>query len=318
MDINYFRPITLDSITPEHFPAVALFVQTGKNFVLYKPSDRPFTEQDSQRLARNNVEVLYVRAGDMEPIADYLENSLADVLKRSDLGSVAKGKILYQTAINYVVEMFETPTKIENVERCRNLIRNIMDFVAGDEHALNSLQTLIGHNYYIFVHSVQVTALTLLLHTKMYALDRDEILDVGVGTLLHDIGMTAIANDILNKPDALTDLEFDMIKEHPRKGHELLKPGGKFSEISLTIVRHHHEKFDGSGYPDMLTGNAIPRSAQIAAICDTYSAVTTDRVYRNGIPARQALEIMRQEAATAFNPELYRRFEEIVFGRELI
>jgi HD-GYP domain-containing protein (c-di-GMP phosphodiesterase class II) len=318
MNINYFRPITLDSITPGHFPHVALFMLSGKNFVLYKPHDRPFTEQDRERLARNNVEMLYIRAGDMEPIADYLESSLADVLKRRDLGSAAKGKILYQTAINYVVEVFETPTKAENIERCRNLIRNIMDFVAGDKHALGSLQTLIGHNYYIFVHSVQVTAMTLLLHAELYSLDRDEILDVGIGALLHDIGMIALSNDILNKPEALTDIEYHKVKQHPQKGYDILKPVGKFNDISLNIVRHHHEKFDGSGYPGMLKGNAIPRSAQIAAICDTYSAVTTDRVYRNGMPADKALEIMRREAATAFNPDLYARFEEIVFGRELV
>lgn len=318
MNINYFRPITLDSIVPQHFPNVALFMQSGANFVLYKPHDRPFTEQDRQRLSRNNVELLYIRAGDMDPIADYLEGSLKEMLRRRDLGSARKGKILYQTAINYVVEVFEDPSKVENIQRCRNLIRNIMEFVAGEKHALDSLQALIGHNYYIFVHSVQVTALTLLMHSELYSLDRDEMLDVGVGTLLHDIGMIALSNDILNKPDALTEIEYHKVKQHPQKGYEILGHAGKFSDVSLNIVRHHHEKFDGSGYPAMLKENSIPRSAQIAAICDTYCAVTTDRVYRNAIPADKALEIMRQEAATAFNADLYARFEEIVLSRELV
>lgn len=316
MNINYFRPIALDSIIPEHFPEVALFMQAGSNFVLYKPHDRPFTEQDRLRLSRNNVEMLFIRAGDTEPIADYLETSLADMLKRQDLHSAAKGRILYQTAVNYVVEIFETPAKMVNLQRCRNLIRNIIQFVAGEKHALDSLQALIGHNYYIFVHSVQVTALTLLLHTELYSLDRDEMLDVGVGTLLHDIGMIALSNDILNKPDALTDIEYHKVKQHPQKGYELLTEVGKFSDISLNIVRHHHEKFDGSGYPSMLKGNAIPRSAQVAGICDTYCAVTTDRVYRNGMPREKALEIMRQEAALAFNPDIYARFEELVGSHE--
>lgn len=316
MNINYFRPITLDSISPEHFPEVALFMQSGKNFVLYKPHDRPFTELDRQRLHRNNVEMLYVRSGDMEPIADYLENTLHEVLKRQDLGSAAKGRILYQTAVNYVVEVFETPTKVQDVDRCRNLVRNIMEYVAGNQHALDSLRTLIGHNYYIFVHSVQVTAMVLMLHAELYTLDRDELLDVGVGTLLHDIGMTFLSNDILNKPDALSDIEYHVVKQHPQKGYELLLQGGKFNDVSLNIVRHHHEKFDGTGYPTMLKGNLIPRSAQITAICDTFCAVTSDRVYRDALPTDKTLDIMRREAATAFNPELYEKFEEIIFGRE--
>ena len=316
MNINYFRPITLESITPEHFPSVALFMQSGTNFVLYKPHDRPFTEQDRQRLFRNNVEVLYVRAGDMEPIADYLESTLHDVLKRPDLGNAVKGKILYQTAVNYVVEVFETPLKVRDVERCRTLVRNIMEYVAGNQHALDSLKMLIRHNYYIFVHSVQVTAMALMLHTELYNLDPDELLDVGVGTLLHDIGMTFLTNEILNKPTALDDIEYEKVKLHPQMGYELLREGCGFSDITLTIVRHHHEKFDGTGYPVGLKGNQIPRSAQIAAICDTFCAITSDRVYRTALPTDETLEIMRREAATAFNPELYDRFEGIIFGPE--
>ena len=162
-----------------------------------------------------------------------------------------------------------------------------------------------------------MTALTLLLHSDLYSLERDEMLDVGVGALLHDIGMIALSNDILNKPDALTDIEYHKVKQHPQNGYEILKEIGKFSDISLTIVRYHHERFDGNGYPSMMKGNAIPRSAQIAGICDTYCAVTTDRVYRNGMPAEKALEIMRQDSSIMFNPEIYAQFEEILCSREL-
>ena len=257
---HYYRPISIDCINPDHFPPVALFMRRNGNFVLYKPEDRPFTDSDRDRLQRSSVDFLYVRTGDMETVSAYLEETLTQTLDRKDLGSFAKGRILYQTSVNYVSEVFETPEKVFNLARCRQLIRHIIQFVVSDRKALFSLQSVISHNYYIFVHSVQVAALSLLAHAELFLISRDELLDVGVGALLHDLGMIFISNDILNKPDALSEIDYYKVKQHAEKGYEYLRQSGDFSEVSLTIVRHHHEKFDGSGYPARLKGNGPSRT----------------------------------------------------------
>lgn len=315
MKDRYFRPITVESIDPAYFPEVALFVKNNGNYILYKNHDRKFTELDRARLQRTNSDFLYVRAGDMDLITEYLEDNLHSLLARNDISSNNKGIILYQTAANYVTEVLDSPEKLANLARCRSLIRHLMKYVANSEDTLKAFQAIIANNYYIFVHSVQVAALTMLAHDKLFDLSTDEMIDVGVGALLHDFGMIFISSDILEKPDALSDIEYHKVKQHTQKGYDFLKGIGVFSDVSLTIVRYHHERYDGNGYPTGLTGDSIPRSAQLAALCNTYCAMTTERPYRKALSHADAIKVMRDKSAGAFNVELFERFEEIMSGR---
>mgnify|MGYP001008465769 FL=1 len=246
---NYCRPISIACITPMAFPEVPLYMKSGTNFVLYKPHDRPFTEDDRSRLMRNQVEFLYVRTGDMELISDFIESGLGNILANEEISGFTKGQVLYQTTINYAMDVFETPEKAVNFNRCKNLLRHLMTHIGNDPKSISALQSLIGHNYYIFTHSVQVTALTLIMHADVYGLTKEEMEDVGVGALLHDIGMIFISNKILDKPDPLNDVEYYKVKQHAQKGYECLRDLGGFSEITLSAVRHHHERYDGDGYP---------------------------------------------------------------------
>lgn len=313
MKDRFWRPISIDSIVPESFPNVALFLKTSGNYVLYKDQERRFSEDDRRRLTRNQTEFLYIRSGDLVDVNDYLENNLTDMLGRKDLTGKQKGKILYQTSVNYVIDVFEAPEMASNLMRCRKLIQHMMKYVATESHALEALQSVVTHNFYIFAHSVQVTALNLLAHDKLFNVTPDEMVDIGIGSLLHDFGMIFISSDILDKPDALSDVEYYKVKQHTQKGYEFLKHTGMFGEVVLTIVRHHHERYDGNGYPTGIKGDNISRSAQLSAICDTYSALTIDRSYRKATTHADALKIMREEArGGAFNNELFKRFEVII------
>src|SRR6185369_4255842 len=157
---RYWRAISIDSISTEYFPSVALYLRTGGNYVLYKDSDSKFTLTDYRRLERSLTEFLYVRSGDMEILNESMEISLAEVLARDDLSSTAKGRILYQTSVNFVIDLFESPETTANLLRCRNMVQHILQHVAADPHALESLKTIIDHNFYIFAHAVQVAALS--------------------------------------------------------------------------------------------------------------------------------------------------------------
>jgi len=317
MNERFWRPISVDCIDPALFPNVSLYLKGSDNYVLYKNEERPFTEDDRRRLERNFTEFLYVRTGDLEAINDYLENNLTEILARGDLDSKAKGRILYQTSANYVIDVFETPEIASDMARSRKLIQHLMNYMMTDANALESLQSIVGHNFYIYTHSVQVTALNLLLHEKLFDVAPDELLDVGIGSILHDFGMIFISAEVLDKPDALSDVEYYKVKQHTQKGYEFLKGNGLQSEVALTIVRHHHERFDGNGYPAGIKGDNIPRSAQLSALCDVYSALITDRAYRKGLTHADALKMMREEAkGGAFNIELFNRFETIVTARK--
>jgi HD-GYP domain-containing protein (c-di-GMP phosphodiesterase class II) len=311
----YWRAISIDSIDPDYFPSVPLFVKTAGNYVLYKDAERKFSSADRSRMDRTGTEFMYVRSGDMSEISAYLENSLKEMLTRDDLNSDRKGRILYQTSINYLVDAFEAPEEASNLERCRQLVQHMMSYLSNEPHALKSVGSVVEHNLYIFSHSVQVAALNLLAHEKLFQVHPDELVDVGIGSMLHDYGMIFVTNDILNKPDALSDVEYYKIKQHTQKGYEYLKDSGKFGDMSLTIVRHHHERYDGNGYPTGMKGDQIPRSAQLSAMCDMYSALTLDRAYRKAVSHQEAIKAMRAEAGT-FNAPLLENFIELVTAQK--
>lgn len=309
---RYWRAISIDSISPDHFPPVGLFLKSGGNYVLYKGPDRPFTQDDRHRMERSFTEFMYVRSGDMEIINQFMEESLADMLARNDLSSAAKGKILYQTSVNCVIDMFEDPELSVNLKRCRSLVQNILQHIANAPHALESLQTIIGHNFAIFAHAVQVAALSLLVHERLFELEPDEILDVGLGSLLHDYGMTFIADDVLEKDNAIADVEYYKVKQHTQQGYEFFRSCGAYSEVVLNIVRYHHERYDGNGYPTGIGGDEIPRSAQVSALCDRYSYLVMDSGSGTGSHI-DALAVMRKEAAQGtFSQLLFEDFATII------
>lgn len=313
-----YRPINTACIDPATFPSVALYVQSGFNYVLYKPADRQVTANDLERLAKNQVEFLYIVASDMQEVSDFLETTLSHFMEQDNLDPRVKGQVLHQVAMNYVMDIFGTPDKISDLERCRNLIRQLMRYIVETPNALNALHAVMDHNYYIFIHSVHVASLSMLVHSKIFNLPLYELEDVGVGGILHDVGMIFIPNSILEKSDMLSNFEYNLIKRHAQRGYECLKELGGLSEIALAAVRFHHERYNGEGYPFRLEGDEIPRTAQVMAICDVYSALTSNRPYRNAVDPKDAFELMGSVGLQVFNPALLKHFREIIMDGEAV
>jgi HD-GYP domain-containing protein (c-di-GMP phosphodiesterase class II) len=131
---------------------------------------------------------------------------------------------------------------------------------------------------------------------------------IRLGAELHDIGKIGTREDILNKPGPLAPDEFEHIKEHSALGEKILAPFLNESPMVLRIVRSHHERMDGCGFPDGLAGDRIPREARIVAVVDAFDAMTTNRAYRPSRTPVEALEELRQCAGTHFDPEVVDAF----------
>jgi len=155
-------------------------------------------------------------------------------------------------------------------------------------------------------HSRRVADLAVRFGARLGLAERDLDL-LGTGAKLHDIGKIGIPEAILNKNGKLTDEEFDAIKSHPVLAEPLLQPLDFLAE-ARPIVRHHHERWDGRGYPDGLVGDAIPHLAAMLSIVDAYDALTSDRPYRAGMPPDEALGILRSGAGTQWAPDLVDAF----------
>lgn len=312
-----YVPVAIESIEPDAFPSVDLFLKTGENtYVLYKSHDLVFTHRDSSRLEESGVDFLFVRHGDMEIITEYMESNAGKFLDDPRYDSRTKGKIIFQTTINYVGDIFEHPEKAADLDRSKRLMENLFIFLSKDSDVLSSLETVMNHNFYVFVHSLQVAALSILVSAEAYTLCKDELIDVGLGGILHDIGKTLLPAAILQKEGKLTPDEVAAFKEHPENGYQQMKKNSRLGDVPLSIIRHHHERANGTGYPSGLTAERIPRSAQVAGLCDVYCLMTLDRSGKKALPPHLTIQLMRQEMAPAFNQKLVDTLEKIVCDRE--
>lgn len=171
-------------------------------------------------------------------------------------------------------------------------------------------QTVDAKDPYTRGHSDRVSEYSVLIG-KYMGLDEESIKTLRVGGLFHDIGKIGVPDHILLKPGKLTDDEYSEIKNHPSIGAHILSTATIFSNL-IPIVKHHHERYDGRGYPSRLAGNAIPFLARIAAVADTYDAMTSKRPYRDALPLDVVIEEIRKNSGTQFDPEIAHVFLDLL------
>jgi putative nucleotidyltransferase with HDIG domain len=163
-------------------------------------------------------------------------------------------------------------------------------------------QALDARDPYTAGHSQRVSDFSTAIARAM-ALPAEEVEVIRIGALLHDIGKIGVADAVLQKPDRLTNEEFELIKLHPQIGKRILERVGRFQDY-LPIVELHHENQDGSGYPYGLEGTEIPIGARIVHVSDAYDAMTSSRAYRTAMPQERVLGILRSCATTQFDPDI--------------
>ena len=200
--------------------------------------------------------------------------------------------------------------KAVNVENAISLVAEITSSVMHNTGALIGLARLKSKDDYTYMHSVAVCALMVSL-TSQLDLSDEQIRESGLAGLLHDIGKMAIPLDILNNPGKLTEAEFAVVKEHPAAGHRMLLEGGAVGEIALEVCLHHHEKMDGSGYPDKLSSDTISMFARMGAVCDVYDAITSNRPYKQGWCPSESLRRMA-EWEGHFDKKVFQAFVKCV------
>jgi len=161
------------------------------------------------------------------------------------------------------------------------LVEDITTSVFRNPGALISLARLKSADDYTYMHSVAVCALMVALGRTL-GLGEAQCRQAGLAGLIHDMGKAVMPPEILNKPGKLTHEEFQVMRTHPARGHELLVEARGVAEEALDVVLHHHERMDGTGYPHGLAGDAIARLSRMGAVCDVYDAITSNRPYKDG------------------------------------
>jgi HD-GYP domain-containing protein (c-di-GMP phosphodiesterase class II) len=198
-----------------------------------------------------------------------------------------------------------------NLDEMVSLVAELNQSIKRNPSALISLSRLKDADNYTYLHSVAVCILMIALGRQL-GLNESMLTQAGIAGLLHDIGKVFIPDEVLNKAGKLTDEEFNIVKMHPQKGWELLKKTSDVSDCVLDVCRHHHERIDGMGYPDKLSGEALTLFARMGAVCDVYDAITSNRCYKKGWEPAESIRKMAEWRNGHFDEVIFHAFVKTV------
>ncbi len=226
---------------------------------------------------------------------------------------LAVAKKLHSKTKAAVVSMFGDARmgKAIEVEEASVMIDEINQSVERNSNALLSLIRLKTATEYTYLHSVAVCILMIAVG-KQLGLQGGELKQAGMAGLLHDIGKMEIPDEILDKPGKLTDEEFDIMKSHPQRGWELLKSCDGIHEAVLDVCLHHHERVDGKGYPEKLSGDVLTLFARMGAVCDVYDAISSDRCYKKAWSPAESIHKMASWREGHFNEKVFQAFVKTI------
>lgn len=199
----------------------------------------------------------------------------------------------------------------ENSKQFVSIINDLMDYIFESKEIVTVLSDAFIYDEYIYQHSLQVTIYSISIAREL-GYNAEEIRQIGIGAMLHDVGKMLIPFEILNKPGRLTSEEFDTMKLHARYGFDLLRNLHTISLLSAHCAFQHHERLDGSGYPRGLVDFEIHPYAKIIAVADVFDAVTSNRVYRNKMLPSQGMEIIKEGMGTLYDERVVRAFEKVI------
>ncbi len=195
----------------------------------------------------------------------------------------------------------------KDISTAKQTVDKLIEEIIDNRNLMVNMVDLKMYNDYVFQHSVNVAILAVIVGISM-GLNQQKIYRLGLGALMHDIGKTAISNKLLDKPDKLTDEEYEEMKTHPNKGYEILKENEDLPSTSTIVTLQHHERVNGEGYPEGRAGDNIHLLSRIVAVADVYDALVSNRPYREALLPSEAMEYLLGGAGYLFDRQVVGHF----------
>ncbi len=304
-----YIPVPVSTLQVDTVTDFDLYILPGDETspVLYRNKDLSFCEETCHRLSENRVIVLYVDAKQEDTYRRYTERHLGQLLSDPDIDLETKSTVLYSSARGLVKDVLEEPRSGDVLERSGSFVESTTDYMLTENKALESLMKVTSFDYYTYTHSVNVFVFGVSLAQRI-GMDAETLKRFGMGALLHDIGKSRIDASIINCRGKLSTEQWDIMRQHPRFGYDILEQQGVTDEMTLDITLHHHEKLTGTGYPDGLKNGAISPLVRCSTIADVFDALTTRRSYKNAMRSYPALKLIQDEMPHEVDKELFRSF----------
>jgi HD-GYP domain-containing protein (c-di-GMP phosphodiesterase class II) len=317
-----FDLVVLDRMMPYDLYVNSSAAEKREKFVRIYPKGDPLYDEDLKIFKKKYFQ-LYVHESQRD---EYLRS----LIHLKNVPDNQKTDIIKNSAIVYLDKLFDknkeftTEVLSETISGCKTAVESMVEVIK--DYDVSKLQNLIGslsfHDFYTYDHSINVSMYCIALFNAVKPnAPKEEIVMAGLGGMLHDIGKIKITTDIINKPDKLTDEEFGIIKSHPKYGLELLSDSERSNhtdcagvdfDIIKRIVYEHHENYNGTGYPNQISGESIHLLARITAIADFFDAITTKRTYHEVLSTEDALQVMSKAVGKKIDPYLFEVFTKNV------
>ena len=309
---SQYIPIERQTIQIDVMQSFDLFFKTRDDkMVLYCSGGQLAKEEVREKFKAHIIEDIYILKKDKQNYDRYVEKTIAGIIKNPKISSHAKAKITYNSIKNVSHLLFEKP-KAEIIQRYKELISHIVEYIFKDSNALQNLINMTASDYATYNHSVNVGIIsTGLAKELLQEGQRHDFFEMAKGFFLHDIGKCMIPEEILHKEGSLSHQEWELIKRHPKDGIRILVKFNELNDVIKPIVLQHHEQPDGKGYPVGLKSDDIHVYAKICSIADAFDALTENRPYRKAYSTFEALKIMKNKMFKYLDPKYFAGFVKL-------
>jgi HD-GYP domain-containing protein (c-di-GMP phosphodiesterase class II) len=275
--------------------------ETKTAMSLFLQSDSVVDGNNKVRL--REIENVFIADNEYERYELYAQRHLQSIANSPDIPFFEKASLVYEKASEVMDELFRNPDALGNIQKSQAIVNGFVSLALQNEATLSSIMKIAAHDYYTHTHSINVSIYSLSL-AKFIGLKDKDLEDMGMSSMLHDLGKSRVDWEIINKNGKLSDAEFEQMKKHPGSGYEIAVEMGITDKRILAGIRSHHEKLDGKGYPDGLNDKQISLFPRIIAVCDVFDALTTKRSYKDAMTSFEAIKIMKEHMSTHLDMRL--------------
>jgi HD-GYP domain-containing protein (c-di-GMP phosphodiesterase class II) len=307
-----FRPVHLKYLKGKIQENFEIFYKTESfgniQFVKLVSAD-PENQDKAQKLIaeKEGTEDFFIRKEDIGKYFNQATSQLRDMMADPNIPLLEKTKKAYEVSKDLMQDFFVLNGSVATLKSTNGVVEVMGECLSDADANFHSIFTITAKNYYTYTHSVNVGLYCLAYGVKTGMNDED-IRDLGLGGMLHDVGKSRVDPKILNKNSGLTHEEFSQAKDHSAYGQEMLEAVNCFSTRIVEMAGLHHEKYDGTGYPKGLAGKDIPHFARICKVADVYDALTTHRSYKRAMTPYDALIVMGKKMKNEFDLDVLGNF----------
>ena len=292
--------LRLDTITSFD---LYLRMPRSQKFMHYRAGQLEFKETHRQTLLESRVSEVFLRESERDAYLGYLGRNLESLVADPALPLAEKCAILYECSVQQAWSTLRQPHLGEKLQEARQTIRTTTRFILESSENVTSLLSMLATDYRLYTHAVNVCVLGLSLGLRI-GLSTDELEELGTGLLLHDVGKTSLDPVILRKTTPLSGKEWQVYRSHPQLGLAILKSNDAIGSRALAVIREHHERCDGRGYPNRDTAPDIHFFAKIAGLVNAFDGLTTGKHQRSPLSSYNALHLMQTDMRAHFNSQL--------------